>query len=68
MAKIRAREISLNEVKNEQAKLKSSIGEIKKVLKNYLSKESREARTNIENLYNARKVVIDFFYFKSICS
>ena len=35
-------------------------GEIKKVQKRYLLKESREARTNIENLNNARKAVIDF--------
>ena len=59
--KIRGREISLNEAKDEQAKLKSSMGEIKKVQKRYLLKESREARTNIENLYNARKAAIDFF-------
>ena len=35
--------------------------EIKRVQKRYLLKESREARTNIENLYNARKAAIDFF-------
>ena len=29
--------------------------------KKYLSKESKEARANIENLYNARKAAIDFF-------
>ena len=29
--------------------------------KKHLLKESREARTNIENLYNARKAAIDFF-------
>ena len=34
--------------------------EIKKVQKKIL-KERREARTNIENLYNARKAAIDFF-------
>ena len=38
------------------------MGEIKKVRKKYLSKESKEARTNIENFYNARKAAIDFFY------
>ena len=54
-------EISLNEAKGEQAKLKLKIGEIKKVAKSYLLKESRKARTNLENLYNARKVAIDFF-------
>ena len=57
--KIRDGEISLNEAKEEQAKLKSSMGEIKRVQKNVL-KESREARTNIEYLYNARKAATDF--------
>ena len=37
------------------------MGEIKKVRKKYLSRENKEARTNIENLYNARKAAIDFF-------
>ena len=37
------------------------MGGIKKVRKRYLLKEIREARANIENLYNARKVAIDFF-------
>ena len=54
-------EISLNGAKDEQAKLKSSMGEIKKVQTRYLLKENREARTYIENLYNARKAAIDFF-------
>ena len=35
--------------------------EIKKIRKKYLSKESLEARTNIENLYNARKSAIQFY-------
>ena len=35
--------------------------ENKKVQKRYLLKESREARTNIEDLYNTRKAAIDFF-------
>ena len=35
--------------------------EIKRVQKIYLLKENREARTNIENLYNARKAAIDSF-------
>ena len=42
-------------------KLESKIGEIKQVAKKHLLKESREARTNVENLYNARKAAIDFF-------
>ena len=37
------------------------MGQIQKVQKRYLLKEIREARTNIENLYNARKAAIDFF-------
>ena len=37
------------------------MGETKRVQKRHLLKESREARTNIENLYNARKAAIDFF-------
>ena len=60
--KIRDGEISLNEAKDEQTKLRSDMGEIKKKYKKkHLSKESSEARTNIENLYNARKTAIDFF-------
>ena len=61
ISKLRDGEISLNEVKDEQAKLKSKIGEIKKVAKKHLLKEIREVRTNVENLYNARKAAIDFF-------
>ena len=34
--------------------------EIKKVQKKYLSRENKETRINIENLYNARKAAIDF--------
>ena len=59
--KIRDGEISLNEAEDDQAKLRSDIREIKRVQKRYLLKESREARTNIENLYNARKAAIDSF-------
>ena len=59
--KIRDGEISLNEAKDEQAKLKSSIGEIKRVPKRHLLKKSRKARTNIEHLYNVRKAAIAFF-------
>ena len=58
--KIRNGEISLTEAKDEQAKLKSDMGEIKRVQKKHLLKESREARTNFENLYKARKAAIDF--------
>ena len=51
----------MNEAKDEQAKLKSSMGEIKKLQKFYLLKESKETRAIIENLYNGRKAVIHFF-------
>ena len=51
----------MNVAKNELTKLRSNMGEIKKKRKKYLSKENKEARTNIENLYNARKAAIDFF-------
>ena len=37
------------------------MGDIKKERKKYLSKESKEARTNTENLYNVRKAAIAFF-------
>ena len=37
------------------------MGGRKRVQKKYLSEECREARTDIENLYNARKAAIDFF-------
>ena len=59
--KIRDGEISLNKAEDEQTKLRSGMREIKKVKKKHLLKESREARTNIENLYDARKAFIDFF-------
>ena len=59
--KIRDGEISFNEPKGEQAKLKSSMREIKKMRKKYLLKESKEAQTNIENPYNARKAAINIF-------
>ena len=61
ISKLRDGEISLDEAKDEQAKLKLKIGEIGKVQKKHLLKESREAKTNVENLYNARKAAIDFF-------
>ena len=59
--KIRNGEISLNEAKDELAKLRSDMREIKRVQKRHFLKKSREARTNIENLYNARKTTTDFF-------
>ena len=58
--KIRNGEISLTEAKYEQAKLRSDIGEIKKIQIKYLLKESKKARENIKNPYNTRKAAIDF--------
>ena len=51
--------ISLTEAKDEQARLKSDMGDIKGAQK-HLLRESGEAGTNIENLYKARKPAIDF--------
>ena len=59
--KIRDGEISLNEAKDDQVKLNLTLREIKKVPKKYLSKENKKAKTNIENLRNARKAAIEFF-------
>ena len=36
--------------------------DLKKLRKKYLLKESKETRTNIENLYNARKIAIFYFF------
>ena len=58
--KIRNGEISLNDAIDEQTKFKSHMGDIKRVQKRHLSKENKEARTNTENLYNARKAPINF--------
>ena len=37
------------------------MGKEKRCGKEYLSKENKEAKTNIQNLYNARKLATDFF-------
>ena len=58
--KIKDGEISLNDAKDDQARLRSNLGEIKRVQKQHLSKESRNARDNIELLYIARKSAVDF--------
>ena len=60
MNKIRDGEISLNEAKDEQAKLKSNMGEITKVPKRYLLKESKEARINIEIFIMQEKQLLIF--------
>ena len=51
----------MNDAKDNQARLRSSLGEIKRVQKKYLLKEGKNARDNIEMLYNARKRAFIFF-------
>ena len=52
----------MTEAKDEQIKLRSDLGETKRIQKRHLLKEIREKfeRTKIQNLYNARKTGIDF--------
>ena len=59
--KIRDGKITLNDAKDDQPRLRSNLEEIKNVQKKHLLKESKNARGNIETLYNARKSTIDFF-------
>ena len=47
----------MNEAKDGKAKLRSDMGEIKRVQK---KKTFQEARINVENIDNARKVATDF--------
>ena len=58
--KTRNGEISLNDAIDEQTRFKSDIKTVRKVQQRHLSKGNKEARTNIENLYNARKAAINF--------
>ena len=58
--KIRERKISLTDVKNNQVKFKSSLGEIKKSHKNR-SKEQKYSLHNIEMLYKAGNEAIKFY-------
>ena len=51
----------MNEAKVDQTKLRSDMGEVKRVQQETFIKKRSEARTNIENFYNARKAAIDFF-------
>ena len=59
--KIRDGKIDLANVKNNQEKLKSYLGEIKKGNKKHRSKEQKNALYNIEMLYNARSEGIKFY-------
>ena len=58
--KIQNGEISLSEVKNNQEKFKSYLGEIKRGNNKRRSKEQKNALYNIEMLYKARNKSIKF--------
>ena len=64
--KMRNGEISLNYAIDKPAIFNLDMGEIKRVQKRHLSKENKEPRTNIENLYNARKAAINMFNYVNI--
>ena len=59
--KIQNGEINLADVKNNQEKFKSYIGEIKKGNKKHRSKEQKNTLYNIEMLYKARNEAIKFY-------
>ena len=58
--KIQNGEISLADVKNNQEKFKTCLGEIKKGNKKHRSKEQKIILYNIEMLYKARSETIKF--------
>ena len=59
--KIQNGEISLADVKNNQEKFKTYLGEIKKGNKKHRSKEQKNTLYNIEMLYKARNEAIKFY-------
>ena len=59
--KIQNGEITLADVKNNQEKFKSYLGEIKKGNEKHRSKEQRNTLHNIEMLYKARNEAIKFY-------
>ena len=59
--KIQNGEIRLADVKNNQEKFKSYLGEIKKGNKKHRSKEQKNTLYNIEMLYKARNEAIKFY-------
>ena len=59
--KIRDGKIDLSDVKNNQEKIKSYLGEIKKGNKKHRSKEQKNTLYNIEMLYKARNEAIKFY-------
>ena len=67
--KIQNGEISLEDVKNNQEKFKSYVGEIKKGNKKHRSKEQKHTLYNIEMLYNARdKAIKSYDNYSSMMS
>ena len=59
--KLRDGKIDLADAKNDQAKFRSNLSEIKEENKKNRSKDQKYALYNIEMLYKARKKVIEFF-------
>ena len=59
--KIQNGEISLADVKNNQEKFKTYLGEIKKGNKKHRSKEQKNTLYNIEMLYKARNEATEFY-------
>ena len=59
--KIQNSEMSLADVKNNQEKFKTYLGEIKKGNKKHRSKEQKNTLYNIEMLYKARNEAIKFY-------
>ena len=59
--KIRDGKIDLSDVKNNQEKFKSCLGEIKKGSKKHRSKAQKNTLYNIEILYKARNEAIKFY-------
>ena len=64
--KIRDGKTDLADVKNNQEKFKSYLGEIKKGNNKHKSKEQRNTSFNIEMLYNARNEAITFYDYYSL--
>ena len=64
--KTRDGKTDLADVKNNQEKLKSYLGEIKKGNNKHKSKEQRNTSFNIEMLYKARNEAITFYDYYSL--
>ena len=64
--KIRDGKIDLSDVKNNQEKFKSYLGEIKKGNKKHRSKVQKNTLHNIEMLYKARNKAIKFYDYSSM--